>query len=123
MKLSQMSTDKALDVMCEITPYVTNIVTDEDLIGCLKNAIDPRAVNSKAEMIAAGAAKLTEIAKIVLQKRKSDVYGILGALNGKTAEEIAEQNGVETMKQIRDIIKDKELLDFFRSCASSEGSE
>ena len=51
------------------------------------------------------------------------MFGILGALNEKSVEEIAKQNFIKTMKQIKDIAKDKELLDFFKSCTSMEGGE
>jgi hypothetical protein len=47
----------------------------------------------------------------------------LGALNEKSVEEIAKQNILKTMSQIKDISKDKELLDFFKSCTGTEESE
>ena len=51
------------------------------------------------------------------------MFGIVGVLNEKTIDEIAKQNIIVTMKQIRDIAKDKELLDFFKSCTDTEGNE
>jgi hypothetical protein len=58
-----------------------------------------------------------------MKGKKKDLFGILGVLNEKTPEKIAEQNIVKTMKQIREITKDKELLDFFKSCTGTEESE
>lgn len=123
MKISEISTDNAMDVLCELTPYVTNIVTDENLVGELKKAIDFKEANTMAEKIALTAGKITKIIPIILKNRKSDVFGIVGVLNGKTIEEVAKQNIIVTMKQIRDIAKDKELLDFFKSCTDTEGNE
>lgn len=123
MKISEMSTDNAMNVLCELTPYVTNIVTDEDLVGELKKAIDFKDANTMAEKIALTAGKITKIIPIILENRKNDVFGIVGVLNGKTIDEIAKQNIIVTMKQIRDIAKDKELLDFFKSCTDTEGNE
>ena len=123
MKLSQMTTDRATDVLCEITPYVANIVGDEKLLAELRNAVDPKEVATKAELMAKGIEKVTKLVPIVLKKRKSDVFGILAALNEKTPEEISKQNIIATMAQVREVIKDKELMDFFRSCAGSEGNE
>lgn len=123
MKLSQMSTDQAMDVLCEITPYIANIASDDDLLAELRNAVDPGEVSTKAELMAKGVEKITKLAPIVLKKRKPDVFGILAALNGKTIEEISKQNIIATMLQVREVIKDKELMDFFRSCAGSEGNE
>lgn len=123
MKLSQMTTDRATDVLCEITPYVANIVGDEELLAELRNAVDPKEVATQAELMAKGIEKVTKLVPIVLKKRKADVFGILAALNEKTPEEISKQNIIATMAQVREVIKDKELMDFFRSCAGSEGNE
>ena len=123
MKISEISTDNAMDVLCELTPYVTNIVTDEDLVGELKKAIDFKEANTMAEKMALTAEKITKIIPIILKNRKNDVFGIVGVLNEKTIDEIAKQNIIVTMKQIRDIAKDKELLDFFKSCTGTEESE
>ena len=123
MKISEISTDNAMDVLCELTPYVINIVTDEMLVAELKEAIDFKEANTMAEKIALTAGKITKIIPILLKNRKNDVFGIVGVLNGKTIDEIAKQNIIVTMKQIRDIAKDKELLDFFKSCTDTEGNE
>ena len=107
MKLSELSTEKATDVLCEIAPYAMNIMTDEELVDELKAAVG----------------KISKILPILLKKRKADLFGILGALNEKSVEEIAKQNIIKTMSQIKDISKDKELLDFFKSCTGTEESE
>lgn len=123
MKLSQMTTDKATDVLCEIAPYAINIMTDEDLMNELKAAIDFDEANTMAEKIAVSVGKISKILPILLKKRKNDIFGILGALNDKSIDEIAKQNVIKTMSQIKDISKDKELLDFFKSCTGTEESE
>ena len=123
MKLSEMTTDRAMDVLCEITPCIANITADEELLTELRNAIDPKAVKTKAELMVKGVEKITKLAPIVLKKRKADVFGILAALNEKTAEEIGKQNIIATMAQVREVVKDKDLMDFFKSCVGSEGSE
>lgn len=123
MKLSEMTTDRAMDVLCEITPCIANITADEELLAELRKAIDPKAVKTKAELMVKGVEKITKLAPIVLKKRKADVFGILAALNEKTAEEIGKQNIIATMAQVREVVKDKDLMDFFKSCVGSEGSE
>ena len=123
MKISEISTERAMDVLCELMPYVTNIITDETLVAELKEAIDFKEANTMAEKIALTAGKITKIIPILLKNRKNDVFGIVGVLNEKTIDEIAKQNIIVTMKQIRDIAKDKELLDFFKSCTDTEGNE
>ena len=123
MKLSQLSTERATDVLCELTPYIANIVEDSELMESLRDAIDTDKVKTKAELIAIGASKATKLVPIILKNRRSDVYGILAVLNEKSVEEIAKQNLLVTMRQIKDVSKDKELVDFFKSWADTEESE
>ena len=123
MKLSQLSTDRAMDLLCEIATPVTNIMTDEELIKELKSAVDFNKANTMAEKIALITGKFTKILPLILKKRKADLFSILASLNEKTIEEIGSQNVIKTMSQIKDIAKDKELLDFFKSCTGTEESE
>lgn len=123
MRLSKLSTDKALDILCEITPYINNIVIDDTLITELKNKIDPKGNFSKAEILAFGVQKINTLIPIVLKEHRADIYGVLSVLNEKTPEEIARQNFIQTGTQIREAVKDKELIDFFKSCAEQEESE
>lgn len=123
MRLSELSTDRATDMLCEITPFVANITADEELLAELKRTIDPKDASTRAELMAKGVEKATKLVPIILRRRRNDLFGILGALNEKSAEEIGNQNLIITMMQIREVIKDKELMTFFRSCVDSEGSE
>ena len=123
MKISQLSTDRAMDLLCEIATPVTNIMTDEELIKELKSAVDFEKANTMAEKITLITGKFTKILPLILKKRKADLFSILASLNEKTIEEIGSQNVIKTMSQIKDIAKDKELLDFFKSCTGTEESE
>lgn len=123
MKISNLTTDEALDVLCEITPYVENILSDEELLEELKNKVEDGKKLTRAEVYAYGIEKINSLVKILLKKRRDDVYGILGALNNVPKEEIAKQNFITTGNQIREVIKDKELMDFFKSFVAGEGNE
>lgn len=122
MKLSQLTTDEALDVLCEITPYVASIVSDGQLMEVIGKTIEKEGM-TRAGVLLAGAEKLSRIVPVVMKDHRSDVYGILAAVNGMTPEEVARQNVIKTSMQIRDICKDREMLDFFASCAQQRGSE
>jgi hypothetical protein len=123
MKLSKLSTDEALDALCELTPYINNIVTDDVLLDELKAKVKATGNETKAEIMAMGAEKINKLVPIVLKGHKKDVYGILAVLNDTDVDAIGKQNVIKTMSQIRDLIKDKEFLDFFKSCAEQEQSE
>ena len=123
MRISELSTDRVTDVLCELTPYIANIVSDEELLEELKKAVDRKDIVNKAQWLAVGAEKITKILPILLKKRKEDVFGILAVMNEKTVEEIAKQNILVTLKQAKTAFKDKELIDFFKSCMDAEEGE
>lgn len=120
MKLSSLTTEQAVDVLCELTPYVSNIATDETLLAELRSKVKLPKSASKAEVVAAGAEKITKLIPILLKERKADVLGILAVLNGKTVAEVEKQNFLVTAAQVRDAVKDKDLISFFKSCAAAE---
>ena len=66
MKLSEISTDRAIDVLCEITPYINNIIIDEKLLSEIKAKVKATGKESKAEIFALGA-KSQQNAPVVLK--------------------------------------------------------
>ena len=118
MKLSEFSTDKAADVLCEISVYALNILTDDELRESLKEQIAAEKPKTAGEQYAIGAQKIGQWVPLILKKHRDDAFGILAAVNGISADAIRKQNIVKTMHQIRELVKDKDLIDFFKSCAS-----
>lgn len=123
MKLSELSTDRSLDVLCELTPYLTSIASDEELLAEIKRKVKLPEDATRTDLISVGVDKLNKIVPILLKQKRGDIYGILSVINETTVDEIGKQNVIKTMAQIRDLIKDKEFIDFFKSCVDSEGSE
>lgn len=119
MKLSQLSTDKAADMLCELTPYIANITGDKSLLDELAHKFDSKG-KSVAELYVFAAKKYTALVPILLKTHKADVFGVLAVLNETTPEAVGKQNVLSTMRQIREAFKDKELLDFFKSWQEPE---
>ena len=122
MKLSTLSTERALDVLCEITPYVASMMGDKHLLDTLAKKLDMSGA-SVAEIYVNGANKIAEIAPIMLKDHREDVLGILAVLNECDVKQIKEQNIIQTMKQVKEAAQDKELIDFFKSWQQQEPSE
>ena len=114
MKLSELTTERAADVLCELTPYIANITGDKALVDELEKKFNSKG-KSVAELYTFAAHKYATLAPIFLKAHRSDVFGVLAVLNECSADEIAKQKVMETMKQVRDLFQDKELLDFFKS--------
>ncbi len=120
MKLSELSTDRAADVLCEISVFLLNITSDEDVITSLK--LNTKEAKTVAEKYAMAANRVSQWVPMLLKNHREDWFGILAVLNEKNVDDIRKQKIVETLRQIREITQDKELIDFFSSCVS-EGKE
>ena len=119
MRLSELSTDAAASVLLSITPALSNILKDPDLRGKIGKKADMKDM-SVMGIYLAGVDKINEIIPFLLDTHKADVYAILATLNNTTTAKIAEQNILVTMTQIMETVKDKDLIDFFKSWAGTE---
>lgn len=106
-----LSTDRAVDILIEITPYVADIINDSDL----RKVID-KYKKTPAKQIQ----YFAELIPMFLKKHREPVYIILAALNETTVEEIQAQSFAVTVKQIKEIANDKDLISFFTSFAKAE---
>ena len=122
MRLSELSTDAAASVLLSITPALSNILKDPDLRGKIGKKADLKDM-SVMGIYLAGVDKINEIIPFLLDTHKADVYAILAALNNTTTAKIADQNILVTMTQIMETVKDKDLIDFFKSWAGTEQTE
>ena len=120
MKLSELDTSRAADVLCEAGAYALNILTDEELAKELKSKIDSSGELSRLELYTFGVQKISALLPIILNKHRADVFGILAAVNGCAAKDIARQNIMTTMQQVKELASDKDMIDFFKSCAPVE---
>lgn len=114
MKLSDLSTNETLDVLCEITPYIHSIVKDEALLRTIGTAVDTSALTATGVMMA-GIDRISAAVPMLLNTHRDDVYGILAAVNRADRTQIAAQKLTDTMAQLDDLMHDEELLDFFKS--------
>ena len=125
MKISEFTTDKALDVFVEITPYVSGIVTCAALQTALSDLANTpsKSLKSSFQQMVFGADVFSRLVPILLSERRSDVYGILAVLNETSVDEIAKQSLFKTIGMIREIFSDKDLLNFFKSFVHTQPKE
>lgn len=111
-KLSDLGTDECLDVLCTIAPSIQAIVEDKDIMTALGKAIDKKGL-TKAGVLMTAASKLVGAVPLLFKAHREDVYNILSTVGGVTVEEVKAQNMLDTMQQLKEILQDKPLLDFF----------
>lgn len=111
MKLSEMNTDQMTEALCAMSAHVSNICTDKGLNDDLKKLHDAMKDGGMTAF-----EKLGQMIVIwmpaLLRTHKDDVYAIISVLTGKSVKEIAEQNGMQTIKDAKESM-DSELKDFF----------
>lgn len=140
MKLSELSTDKALDVLCELTPYASSIMEDEQILSVLDGFMGRAAAEKQEneeneeskkdgdgdEDVGAAAAGIRMFGGMVknipllLKTHRADVYGILSVMNERPVAEISAQPIRDTIQQTRELFQDEELLSFFKSSAQGQ---
>ena len=117
-KLSQLGTDECLDVLCEITPHIVNLVSDEEIMNAIGKPVD-----TKVGVMLIGAQRITTVVPLLLKTHRADIYAILSVMGEKSVEEVAAQSTMATLWQIKELSNDKELLSFFKSWGRGEQSE
>lgn len=116
-KFNEMTTDETLDILCEITPHVSNIVEDKELVKIFaeKVKLDDKTTDAefKEKTLAKGIEKMVKFIPLILKKHREDVFNIISVLNGKSVDEIRTQKVTTTVKEIKEMLMDKDLVDFF----------
>lgn len=103
MKLSEMTTEQAFDVMVRIEPHLAAILGDEEVVKRKRAMKDGEHT---------GADMLRGLFPLMLQKHGDDLIEIVAALSGKTTAQVRTQSIADT----REVISDnfiQEMFDFF----------
>lgn len=115
MKISELTTDRAADVLCEASIYISNICSDKELMAEISKDLNLKGDESTLEHIMILANKVSALSPLVFKHHKNDIFGIVAVFNGVTAADVGKQNIMITMAQIKDLFDDKEFKDFFTS--------
>ena len=122
MRISEMTTDQAMDTLCEITPHISDIITDEELVSEIKKKMKKEESTTKADIIRFAVEKVSGLVPMIFKKRRDSVYAIVAAINQTDIDTVRHQNIIKTMIEIREIAKDDDLVAFVKSCLKTEKS-
>lgn len=110
MKLSQMTTDQAADVLVRIAEPAANLMHDDEMLAVIQRLAESDGSNALKFI----SDNLVAVTGVLLGSHKHDVYEILAALSGKDEATISGQKITDTIRDIRDCW-DGDLLGFFGS--------
>ena len=118
MKLSEMNTRQLAAMLCRLTLPMSRIAQDEALSGVFKRLKDAMRANEYMTNMQK-MAMLMDAVPVLLEAHYEDTVEIIAAMTGKSAAEVDEQNGMETIKELAGCI-DSQFIDFFRSSAAMD---
>lgn len=118
MKISQMTTDQAADVLVRLADPIARIMGDEEAQKMLEDTIKGGVENA----LVGWSAILTKLVPFCLKKHRTDLFEVIAALDGKTTDEVAKFSFLSTLRVLRDSV-DKELWDFFKSIGGANIAE
>ena len=118
MKLCEISTEKTLDVLCELTPHVCAIVKDDVIVKAITSKVTFGKEVSKEEIkegvLNDWIGKFETLIPLLLKKYRENVFNIISILNEKTLEEVRTQSVITTIKEVKEIILDSDFLNFLQ---------
>ena len=116
MKLSEMSTDTAREVLCNLAVPLSALADNP--------AVDEFYAKYRAEEITpATAIKLIcRLMPVLLRDNAAETYAVLSALTEKPVKAIQKQPIADTIRDAKSVF-DREFFDFFRSLKGTEQAE
>lgn len=118
MKLSEMNSDQMAKCMCELVAPVAEIMSDEAVLKAVAGLAD--AKDKSFLPVICNAA--TVLVPLLLKTHYMAFVTVLSAMTGKTVAVIRKQQGLQTIKDVRDCL-DQDLIDFFKSSAPTGKAE
>ena len=114
-KISEMNTDELGVFLCAVAEPVSNLVTDAEVIESLTDMA--KKMQGKNSPIVVFALFGSTVIPVMLgKKHKEDTYKIIAAVSGKTVDEIRNQNGLKTAKEVWELLMtDRDMGAMFRA--------
>lgn len=124
MKLSEMTSEQGVDVLIRLTPVITGLLSDSEFISEVTGILAGKSEDGKElraeDYLSRGIEKINSLAFLLFRKKRDALFEIIGAVSGKSAAQVASQSFIVTLSEARDILRDKDLMNFLKSCAGTE---
>lgn len=124
MKLSEMTSEQGVDVLIRLTPVITGLLSDSEFISEVTGILADKSEDGKElraeDYLSRGIEKINNLAFLLFRKKRDALFEIIGAVGGKSAAQVASQSFIVTLSEARDILRDKDLINFLKSCAGTE---
>lgn len=113
MKLSEMNGEELSVCLCKIAEPLERIGSDKKTTEAFQEISN--FIKSGMNNIQQTTMMIGKFVPLLLGDHREDTFAILAAINDKTVEEIRSQNGMQTIKELKNALADPDLMDFFTS--------
>lgn len=105
-----MTTEKTLDQMMELLPFITPILEDES-VKSLRDILRPKEGTERAEFSAGEL--FARLFPVMIGNHRAELYGILSVLTGENTEAVKKKPYSEIKKVLQSDSVLKDFFDFF----------
>lgn len=118
MKLfSDLTLDESLDIICDVTVPILNILDDDNLISLLQEKTEVKTI---ADVKRVGAKKFANVLQILLKNKRNETVAILAPFFEMSEAELLKQNALITLANSMKLWQDKEFQNFLLQLQEQE---
>lgn len=118
-KLSEMNTVEMTQVLCRIAEPAATLFADNSVADAFAEAVKAREAATNHMQFFTRCIAI--FAPVILDRHRDEVFAILAAIKGVSVEEINAQPGMQTVREIVEMLTaDQELTTFFRPDAGGK---
>lgn len=111
MRLSEMNTVQLAAALCDMAPHIEAIGSDEAVNDLIKNFAQTQQGRT---VMQTASAVISMLLPALLERHRTHTFAILSVMTGKSVQEIENQNGFQTVRDIKAVL-DKDMLELFKS--------
>lgn len=115
MKLSEMTSKKAITTIRNLTPFLTKIVKNDKVKELMKKTDLKELQGEERELKAfeTGVDRLENILYLLVDECTEELYNIIAIMNDKTVAEVEEMNFIDFISLSLESFMDKKLIELF----------
>ena len=113
MKISELPTDRGMDVLVEITPYVKKLASCKSLLDVYGKLAKTPEEERNSDGFAAKT--LSALIPVWMKECRAELLNIIRIVDGVTEEDIQKLGAIKAFERIGELFGDSDFMSFFVS--------
>lgn len=118
MKLSEINNDKMLDILIEVTPFISDILEDENIVNTFnEKVVLPKGLKKddrEKYLFKQGLKKFIKLLPYLIKNHREAIYKTWAMLNDISYDDVVNQKITTTFWQINNFLNDEDLTNFLQ---------